>query len=502
MSHRTLIAASLVCVFGAGLWPAACPAAPAPDTAAFARQVWTITDLVLDKHVAPCTRQEMLLGGVRRLLEAAGRQPPADLSRRVSALTTQEQFTALLQEVWPTEGAKTAKPEELEGSFLEGLLAAVPGKPPLITPAALKLEEQVAGNRYVGIGIQIRLNEEEHFPQIVDPFRGGPARRGGVRAGDLIVEVDGKDTRDVRLRQVVDWLRGEEGTSLTLVVRQPKETETRRLTLTRTKVPFDTVVGFRRQSEEAWGYRVDPDVPVAYARVLTFNSATLHHLRQLERTLRADGARALVLDLRFSTAQGVDLKPAEQVADALLDGGVMWRVHEAGGVREVRADSECLFRGWPLAVLVSGDMMGLAPEAVAAALQDNGRAVVVGEPVAPRVTERSILGEPVGAPDAGRYVTSLFHLPDERGGVMLRTARLERAGRDRDWPVRPDHVVTMDRKLMESLAVWLREQELSDPPAGARDRPPDDPQLAKAIELLRAALRKGTDAGKSESNGR
>src|SRR5262249_1019457 len=147
---------------------------------------------VLDKHVASCTRQEMLLGGVRRLLEAAGRQPPADLSRRVSALTTQEQFAALLQEVWPTDGAKRAKPEELERRFLEGLPAAVPGKPPLITPAALKLEEQIAGNRYVGIGIQLRISAEKHFPQLVDSFRSGPARRAGMKAGDLIVEVDGK----------------------------------------------------------------------------------------------------------------------------------------------------------------------------------------------------------------------------------------------------------------------------------------------------------------------
>jgi C-terminal peptidase prc len=500
MSHRALFTGCLLGVVGAGLWPAACPAAP--DTVAFARQVWTITDIVLDKHVAPCTRQEMLLGGVRKLLEAAGRQPPADLSRRVSALTTQEQFAALLQELWPAEGAARAKPEELEAAFVEGLLAAVPGKPQRIPPDALKVEEQIAGNRYVGIGIQLRISADEHVPQIVDPFRSGPARRAGAKAGDLIVEVDGKDTQGVPLRQVVDWLRGDEGTPVTLVVRQPKETATRTLKLTRAKVPFDTVAGYRRQSEDAWGYRVDTDLPIAYARVLTFNSATLHHLRQLERGLRADGVRALVLDLRFSAAQGVDLRPAEQVADALLDGGVMWRVHEAGGVREVRADPECLFRGWPLAVLVSGDMLGLAPEAVAAALQDNGRAVLVGEPAASRVHDRALDGEPVGSGETNRYVTSLVPLPDDRGAVLLRTARLERAAEQRGWPVQPDHVVSMDRKQRDAVAEWLRQQELSDPPAGARDRPPDDPQLARATELLRATLRKGQEAGQSKPDGR
>jgi hypothetical protein len=167
-------------------------------------------------------------------------------------------------------------------------------------------------------------------------------------------------------------------------------------------------------------------------------------------------------------------------------------------VREVRADPECLFRGWPLAVLVNADMMGLAPEAVAAALQDNGRAVLVGEPVGARVPERSLDGEPAGPPEAGRYVTTLFHLPDDRGGIMLRTARLERAAEERGWPVRPDQVVSVARKQRDTLLEWSRRQEMSDPPAGATDRPPDDPQLAKAVEILRAALQKS----KPESNGR
>jgi carboxyl-terminal processing protease len=502
MPYRVFFTGCLSCLLGVGPLPAADPAAPALGPDALARRAWAFTDLVLDRDVEPCTRQEMFLGGVRGLLHAADRQPPADLSRRVSALTTPEQLAALLREVWPpAEGAAQKKTEELEAHFGAGLLAAIPGRPQLIPPNVLKVEEQVAGNRYVGIGIQIRLNEGEHFPQIVDAFRRGTARRGGARADDLIVEVNGHSTHDVPLGQVIDWIRGDEGTAVTMVVRQPKATDKRTLHLMRAKVPFDTVLGFRRQSEETWSYRIDPDQPIAYARIASINSATLHDLRQLERTLRAEACRALVLDLRFSAGAEPGLESAALVADGLLDGGVMWRLRDAHGVKEVRADAECLFRGWPLAVLVNGEPLGVAPEAVAAALQDNGRAVLVGGPGETRVRVQLVGGEPVGVAERGRYVTTLFRLPDNLGAVALRTARVERASRKRDWPVSPDHVVKMESKQREAVWEWHRRQEMSDPPAGARDQPPDDPQLTKAVLLLRDALKSARDAGKIAPKG-
>jgi C-terminal peptidase prc len=494
MSHRVLLAGCLLCLFGVGRLPAADPPALDPDT--LARRAWTITELVLDKHVEPCTRQEMLLGGVRHLLRATDQQPPADLGRRLSTVTTPEQFAAVLREVWQPAATKPAKPEEVAAAFAGGLVAAAPGRSSLLPPDVAKLSEQVAGNRYVGIGIQLRVSPEDNYPQIVDPARRGAARRAGAKPGDLIVEVDGKNTHGVPLRTAIDWLRGDEGTPLTIVVRQPKETATRTYHLVRAKVPFDTMFGYRRLSEERFRYRVDPDLAVGYVRVVSLNSASLHDLRQLERSLRADGVRALVLDLRSCGAADGQLGSAELVADGLLDGGVLWRLRDGRGVREVRADAECLFRGWPLAVLVGPDLVGLGTEAVAAALQDNGRAVLVGEPVPSRV-RHFFEAEPDGTADPGRYVTSLFPLPDGQGTLQLPTARVERAARDRDWPVRPDHVVKLGPKQKEALWEWHRQQEMSDPPADSADKtPPEDPQLTKAVALLRDALQKTSEAPK------
>jgi C-terminal peptidase prc len=524
MLTRFLFLSCLVVLSAAVPAPAARATAPVPDFDDLARRAWGLTDVILDRQVDPCSRQEMLLGGVRGLLRAADREPPPGLSRRVSAVTSPQQLAGLLRDLWPgVEGAAKSRPNDVGNGFVLGLLAAVPGKPQFLPPQVARVAEQIAGNRYVGIGIQIKTNAEEHYPQIVDPFRRGTARKGGAKPDDLIVEVDGRSTKDVPLAKVVDWLRGDEGTSLTMVVRQPKAAETRTLHLTREKVPLDTVFGYRRRSEDAWTYRISPDQPIAYAHVSAINSGTLHELRTLERTLRAEDVRALILDLRHCAGSESGLEPAGLVADGLLSGGLMWRVRDAHGVREVRADPECLFRGWPLAVLVGTDPSAAGPAAVAAALQDNRRAVLIGGrsaaghpetarqdyPGGPPARERPVSGpfeyetakgEPPGAPELP--VTGLVPLPDWGGALSLRVAAIERARKGSGWPVRPDHVVNLNRKQAEAIRDWLLMKGRSELPPGTTDQLPDDPQLAKAIDVLRETLNKTRDAGKTDAKGK
>jgi hypothetical protein len=524
MFHRLLFIGGVACLVGMGPAPAVGRAAPpALDPEALAGRAWDIADLILEKQVDPPTRQEMFLGGLRGLLRATDQDRPPGLSVRASAVTGPAQLADLLRDLWPKgEAVNKVKPEQLEKGFFDGMLAAVPGPPEWLPPAIARVTEQVAGNRYVGIGIQIRKGTDEPFPQLVDVFRRGTARKGGARQGDLVVEVNGKSTRDVPLTQVVDWLRGEEGSSLTIVVRQPKSDDARTLHLTREKVPFDTLHGFRRLVEERWDYRIAADQPVAYAHVASFNSATLHELRQLERTLRAEGVRALVLDLRGGGGMETGLDAAALVADALLDGGVMWRLRDVHAAREVRADPECLFRGWPMAVLVGDRLLGVGPSAVAAALQDNGRAVLVGGRL--RLVTVQTLGQeypggrPVPAPagaageeapgagDAGQVVpdfpvTGLIPLPDGGGALRLRTALLQRARKDRGWPVRPDQLVKTTAKQDEAVRTWLQQKGLSDLPPGVTDKAPEDPQLARAVELLRERLKKAAGPAKSGAKG-
>jgi C-terminal peptidase prc len=436
------------------------------DPGPLAQRCWAIMDLVEKTHLQPCPRRDMILAGAAAVLNAAKVTPPADLERRASEVASGEQLATFLSEIWPGNG----QDPKLETALVEGLLKKIPGDAQLLTATDARVASQLSSNRYVGIGVQLAINKEEKVPQIANPFRGGAARKAGAVPGDLLLEVDGKSTHNVEMAKVVDWVRGEEGSSVTIVVRKPGTTERRTLPMIRAVIPFDTLLGYRRVSEETWTYRVDPAAAVGYVWVDSIRASTLHELRKLESQLAAEGCRALVLDFRSSFGQGI-LHHAALVADGLLDGGLMWSVCDArGDVKEFRADRECLFRNWPLAVLVDKELADRAQGSVIAALQDNGRALVVGETT-----------------KCDGYINSLLPLPDSSESIILRTARMERAAKGKSWPIQPDHPVPLNDNQRAAVLAWLRQKEKSEP-AGADDRPPDDPQLNKAIDLLRAAL--------------
>jgi C-terminal peptidase prc len=446
-----------------------------------ARQAWRITDLVLEKDIDPPARQQMLLHGLKALLRQQKGKMSANLAERVSAVTTPEQFAVLLAEVWPADAADAQRDDERQETILfAGLFGwqrADEFPRSYLSPEEVKRHEVSAGNRYVGTGIQIRINAKEKLTQIVIPFPGGPARKAGARPGDLIVEVDDKSMKGRSLMEVVRCLQGEEGTKVSMRVRQPGENKTRRLAMVRSIVPFTSVHGYRRTGEESWSFRVEPKSAIGYLYLDGITSSTLLELRKIEPLVQAEGVRALVLDLRY--IRGSDVRHVALVADGLLDGGFLWRVRDnRGHVKEYKADRDCLFRDVPIVVLV-GVHTGSMGAIVAAALQDRGRAVLVGE-----------------MPKAELTVTNLVRLPEERGALLLRTGRVERIERasateqqrlaaavNRLWP---DHVVGIERKELVAVEMWRQQQQSPEPKADAK--PPSDPQLDKAIELLRAAL--------------
>src|SRR5262249_14504152 len=150
-------------------------------------------------------------------------------------------------------------------------------------------------------------------------------------------------------------------------------------------------------------------------------------------------------------------------------------------VREYRADRDCLFRGWPLAVLINAESSTMSTELIAGALQDNHRAVLVGE-----------------ATKGDGYINRIVEVPGTKELLRLRTARAERAAApDKPWAIQPDHKVAMTPAQKEALMKWLVQKDLTELPAGTTDKPPEDPQLAKALEVLRAALKSQPKAKKT-----
>ncbi len=448
-------------------------AEPSQQVRALAARIWAITEAVAKHHDKPCPREQLLVAGSKALYVAAKLDVPADLDKRCTEMTNSAQLATLIDAPFRKVDAPTQA--KLEQALLESVLATVPGKAALMDPPSKKelaVQEQISGNRYVGIGIALRLNKSDEKPVVTTTILHGSARKAGMKADDIIESVDGKDTRGIRLAEVVDWLRGEEGSSVTVVVRKTGAAESRTYTMVRAKVPFEHVFGFHRIAEEEFDFHAESQGPIAFVRIGSFSSSTLHELRQFERKLHGAGFRGLVLDLRNNP--GGSLQHAALLCGGLLDGSLMWTMRQdrASVAQEFRADHESLFRDWPIVVLINGQM-GSATALVAAALHDNGRATLVGE-----------------SAKMDGYVKGVVELPGEKQSLILATGRVERPKAGAGWPLQPDTVVALSPEQSKKVVQWAQEQEVTDRKFDADAKPPADPQLAKATELLRAALAK------------
>jgi carboxyl-terminal processing protease len=195
---------------------------------------------------------------------------------------------------------------------------------------------------------------------------GTPARTAGLRTGDYVLKIDGVTTQGMLPMDAADRLRGKSGATVTLSVARMGWTEQKTLTLTRAKPPTDGV------SDRALGDGI------LYVRIPELRATTASELGQLLDVPPAKRATGLVLDLR--NTPGGQVPAAVAVAGMFLDGGcVVARVESRtpDSARELLAPSGAARHGQPMAVLVDRGTE-MAAEVLAGALQDWGRAVIVG----------------------------------------------------------------------------------------------------------------------------
>ena len=482
-------------------------ASPTPSSAApkvpadLATRIGEITDAVLAHHIDPPARQQMILGGVKALYQASGTPVPTGLSRRVSALTTSEQVAAFLSDIWPKSTVKPRSANELEESMLQGLLADVAGGASLIPAKERAVREQIEGNRYVGIHIALGMNDQEKRLRIVDVIDGGPADRAGVMKDDLLETIEGVDTKGMSVLDAVNWLRGQEGTSVTIKVRQPKAAILRTYTIRRGQHARSTVLGVRKRPAGDWDCMLDASAPIAYLHIEQIAASTPHDLRKLARQVESQGHCGIILDLRGVVETSVH--PAVLLADTLLPGGVIGRVRTAEGELTYQADADALFRGLPIAVLVSAGTAGTA-EWIAAALQDNHRAMIVGSPTFGAMIANQ------GRNSRPSDVTSRVAVGDGSWSIELITGYLERGdGRrlSRDasaarasnlLPLRritdPNEITTGVKPDHPFAMPGARgERSSPSPPQRTPDQEPslaNDPVVKEAVRLLLRSLQK------------
>ena len=360
--------------------------------------------------------------------------------------------------------------------------------------------KSVSGS-FFGIGAEVRINPERDRIEIVTPLEDSPAWNAGVLAGDLILEIDGEDTEGMKLTDAVDRLTGDKGTDVTIRVRHD-DGEEEEITITRDRIEVATVRGFTRDADQKFQYWIDPNAKIGYVRLTQFNQNSVEELRGVLEGLVADGAEALIFDLRFNP--GGLLEAAQTVSDMFLEPGrdVVSVRGRAVPERKYTATSEPIVPLDIPVVVMANEASASAAEIVTGALKENDRAFVVGTRTFGKGSVQQLKQLGVG-PNSGalKITNAYYYLPSGRNIHRLPILD-EDDDVEKSWGVDPSDNAYVPMSTDQFRAMREARQELDNvalrEATEQADVTPDyirdtlsDPQLAAALEAVIGRMETG-----------
>ena len=235
-----------------------------------------------------------------------------------------------------------------------------------LDPKEFKEMQIDTSGELTGVGIQITLDKDTKEILVVSPIEGTPASRAGVQPKDVIVSIDGKSTKGMTTEDAVKLIRGQEGSQVTLGLRRKGEVVT--VPLKRARIEIQAVES--RLNTAGDGKKV------GYIRLKQFNANAAREMRAAIRELETQGADGYVLDLRSNP--GGLLEASIDIARQWLDEGTIVSTKTRDGIQDVRRATGSALTSSPVVVLVN-EGSASASEILSGALQDNKRAVLVGQ---------------------------------------------------------------------------------------------------------------------------
>jgi carboxyl-terminal processing protease len=218
-----------------------------------------------------------------------------------------------------------------------------------------------------GVGLQIALNSQSGKLEVVAPIAGSPAEKAGIKARDRIVKIEGISTENLTLDEAAAKMRGPSGTLVTLMIERDGERE-KEFRIVRSRIALNPVIAELDSSKQG--------MPIGYLRLTQFNANASMELAHAITSLEKKGAAAYILDLRNNP--GGLLQSGIEIARLWLDSGtIVYTVNRQGIQGSFEASASALTPD-PLVILVNQGTAS-ASEILAGALQDNGRAQLVGE---------------------------------------------------------------------------------------------------------------------------
>lgn len=350
-------------------------------------------------------------------------------------------------------------PKEVIYSAIKGTLRGLDPHSSFLDPEMYREMQVETSGSFGGLGIEITLRDD--VLTVVAPIEGTPAYKAGIHPGDRIVKIDGLSTKDMQLTDAVKRMRGKPGTKVTISIVREGWAEPKDVPITREQI--------RVQSVKA--QEIEPGIE--YIRLRQFQEQTSHDLETLLDKYTKNGKlQGLVLDLRNNP--GGLLTSSVEVTEKFLEAGRLV-VYTEGRVRNqnmrFQANSRKVYADFPMVVLVNQGSAS-ASEIVAGALQDWGRAVVIGTQTFGKGSVQTII--PLSDGSGLRLTTAKYFTPKGRS--------IHGKG------IAPDIIVEAPKTTGPALAPGDPVKPLA-PPTGetsVKEELKRDAQLQRGLDLLKA----------------
>lgn len=245
---------------------------------------------------------------------------------------------------------------------------------------------------FYGVGIEIGMKDKKLT--VIAPVKDTPAEKAGIKAEDQITAIDGKSTKDMSLQDAVNMIRGKKGTKVELTIARNGQKKPLKFSITRDKITMPNISSKML------------DKQIGYIHLHSFTEDAGKDVKETANKLKADGAKGIILDLRFNP--GGLLDQSVDVASVFVESGVVVKVKtKSGRTKTFKAKGEA-DSSTPLVVLVNKGSAS-ASEIVAGAIKDHNRGIVVGENTFGKGSVQSII--PLSDGSAVVITTDVYQTP-------------------------------------------------------------------------------------------
>jgi len=303
-------------------------------------------------------------------------------------------FSEVLEKI-QNEYVEEINQADVMDSAINGVLQSLDPYSAYMNPKIFKESQIETSGEFGGLGIEVSM--EAGVVKVIAPIDGTPASKAGIKAGDYIVRINGEQVQGKTLMEAVNLMRGPEGTSIEITVRRKSLRKAKIFKITREIIEIESVIS-----------KIVDD-KVGYLRLRAFNENSSNQLKKeiskIEKNKKLVG---YILDLRNNP--GGLLSQAITISDFFLDDGeiVSTRGRKKRENRKFFAKKGDKINGKPLIVLINGGSAS-ASEIVAGALQDQKRAILLGETTFGKGSVQSII--PLKNKGAIRLTISKYYLP-------------------------------------------------------------------------------------------